>query len=198
MAIQNPSPRGLIKMAVILIAVVAVGILIWQQLFGTYRMVKIEKDVLYSTGLRNVEELNNAAISTKARALLLCSDSVELQTPLFSASQTYAFHSKMRVEDFRVGLGGWPTSQDIDWALQVIARPSRRPVLIVSADGVRRPGMIVAAYLTSVLKYDKPAALKRLRQLYGDAPGLTDVDRFLEAYEPASRTVTRQLPRSKE
>lgn len=198
MAMQIKSPGGLIKLAVILAAVVVVGVLFWQHLFGTYRLVEIEKGVVYSTGLRSVEELNNAALSSRARCILLCSDTVELETPLLTASQTYAFHSKLRVEDFRVGPGGWPTSDNIDVALEVIGKQSRRPVLIASADGVRRPGMIVAAYLTSVLKYDKPKAMKRLRELYGDAPGLADVDRFLEVYEPASQKVTRQLPLSKE
>ena len=198
MAMQMRGPRGLVKLAVILAAGVVVGVLLWQTLFGTFRLVEIEKGFLYSTGLRKVEDVNNAALKTGAKAILLCSDTVELETPLLAASQTYAFHSKMRVEDFRVGPGNWPTSQDIDGALQVISRPSRRPVLIVSADGVRRPGMIVAAYLTSVLKYDKAAAMKRVRQLYGVSPGLADVERFLEVYEPASRKVTRELPLSKE
>lgn len=198
MGMQIKSPGGLIKLAIIVAVVVVASVLLWQRLFGTYRLVEVEKYVLYSTGLRSVEELNNAALASRASCILLCSDTVELETPLLSASQTYAFHSKLRVEDFRVGPGGWPTSGDIDVALRVIARQSRRPVLIASADGVRRPGMVVAAYLTSVLKYDKPAAMKRIRELYGDVPGLEDVSRFLEVYEPASQKVTRQLPLSKE
>ena len=198
MAMPIKSCSGLIKLAAILATVVVVTVVLWQHLFGTYRLVEIEKGVLYSTGLRKVDDLNNAALTTGAKAVLLCSDTVELETPLLSASQTYAFHSKMRVEDFRVGPGNWPTSQDIDGALHVIDRLSRRPVIIVSVDGVRRPGMVVAAYLTSVLKYDKAAAMKRVRQLYGVSPGLADVERFLEVYEPASRKVTRELPLSKE
>jgi protein tyrosine/serine phosphatase len=104
----------------------------------------------------------------------------------------------MRVEDFSVGPGNWPTSDNVDVALRVIAKQSRRPVLIASADGIRRPGMVVAAYLTSVKKLDKAAAMKRIHELYGDGPGVADVERFLEVYDPASQKVTRELPMSKE
>jgi hypothetical protein len=198
MAMQMKSSRGRIKLTIILIAVVVIGFFLWEQVFGTYRLAEIEKGVLYSTGVRKVEDLNNAALAARAKAVLLCSDTAELETPLLTASQNYVFHNKMRLENFSVGPGNWPTTQDINQALQAIDWPSRRPLLIASADGVRRPAMIVAAYLTSVMKYDKPAAMKRLHQLYGDAPGLADVDRFLEVYEPASRKVTQQLPLSKE
>lgn len=198
MAMQIRSPRGLIKLAVILVAVVVVGVLAWQRLFGTYRLVEIEKGVLYSTGLRDVAELNNAALATHAACVLECADTAELETPLWRDSQTFVFHSHMRVEDFKVGPGNWPTTENVDIALQVIAKPSRRPLLIASADGIRRPAMVVAAYLTSVMKYDKPTAMKRIRELYGDGPGVADVERFLEVYDPASRQVARALPMSKE
>jgi protein-tyrosine phosphatase len=97
-----------------------------------------------------------------------------------------------------VPLGGWPTSEQVREFLQIAGDPSRQPVLVHCAQGVRRTGMMVAAYQESVMKFDRDQAKAALLAFGHSQRTVGDVQRFIDVYDPAAQMMTEQLPQSTE
>ena len=61
------------------------------------------------------------------------------------------------------------------------------------AQGVRRTAMMVAAFQESVLGYDKQQARDAILTFGHSDKTVDDIRRFIDAYDPKSRTVSDQL-----
>jgi protein tyrosine/serine phosphatase len=66
------------------------------------------------------------------------------------------------------------------------------------AQGVRRTGMMVAAYQESVLGYDRERATQEILRFGHSDRSIGDVRRFIDVYDPVKREVTAELPHSSE
>jgi protein-tyrosine phosphatase len=104
----------------------------------------------------------------------------------------------VRLERIPVELGGWPDDAAIQRFLSITTDPSSQPVLVHCAQGVRRTGFMVAAYQMSELGWSKERAKQELLTFGHSMRTVGDVQRFIDAYDPASRKMTQTLPRSKE
>lgn len=153
---------------------------------------------LYTASYANAGDFTRALGESKAAAVLLMSDPVDVREPEFEVALVAAARARLRTPQVEIVSGSWPTPPQIEKALKELTNPRHHPALLASKEGVRRPGMFAAAYLASVEKMSKPAIVQRLRDAYGSAPGLEDVLRFLDVYDPEARRMTTSLPLSRE
>lgn len=163
-----------------------------------YRYAEVQPGELYTAGMRSGEEFNRALDLSQAKTALLFVDAIDVRQPAYAEAQNDVYKRKLRLRQSVTPAGDWPSEDQIRVALEELQTVKHYPILIASLEGVRRPGMLIAAYLTSVKKLDKAAAAARLKSLYGDAPGLADVLRFLDVYDPALQRMSSSLPLSRE
>ena len=94
-------------------------------------------------------------------------------------------------------LGRLADGDQLQRFLSIVQDPTKQPVLVHCAQGVRRTGMMVAAYQRSVLNYSADQA-KPAADLRPQPRTVGDVQRFIDVYDPAARQMTRKLEVSKE
>jgi hypothetical protein len=58
--------------------------------------------------------------------------------------------------------------------------------------------MMVAAYQMSVLGYDKPQTINAIQSFGHSDRTINDVKTFIDIYDPATRTVTKEMQQSVE
>jgi len=189
--------RPMLRVSLLVLGVVALlGWLFWP--VKPLHFACVQDGQVYTVGLRNLDDFNRAIDLSHARTVMIFADIMDTRQPLYAEAQTAIFKRRLRYEQNGMPAGDWPTPEVLAFSLEEMQKPKNFPLLIVSMEGVRRPGMLAAAYLASVKKLDKVAATQQLKRLYGDAPGLPDVLRFLDVYDPAGRQMKSPLPLSKE
>ena len=171
----------------------------WFEYLQTYHLAVVQNGVLYRDGNRDLREFSTAIHRARPKTVVSLIDDRELVDPNKPQfAQEADFLSKQGVRQIRipVKLGGWPSSEDIQKFLAVVADPANRPVLVHCAQGVRRTGMFVAAYQESAMNYD-PAKAKDAILSFGHSDHVTDdVKAFIDAYNPATMTVATTMPAS--
>jgi protein tyrosine phosphatase (PTP) superfamily phosphohydrolase (DUF442 family) len=183
--------RG-IALACIIVVTVSVG-LAWHYLTGTYHLAMVRPGVLYRDGARSVHELGVAVGRVKANTVVSLIDDNELhdpKKPQFAQELGYLSERGVHYQRIAVKLGGWPTSEDIQAFLKTAENPTSQPVLLHCAQGVRRTAMFVAAYQESVMGYDKTKAKDAILTFGHSDNTIEDIKRFIDHYDPRTRTVT--------
>src|SRR5688500_17279507 len=153
---NRKSQMPLLIAFVILVALTA-AYLLWRAKWQTYHFASVEPGVLYRDGNRGLREFAHAVERGKIRTVVVLIDDSELsdkEKPEFAAEMEWAKERGLRVERIPIQLGGWPTSDDVKRFLSVVADKQNQPVLVHCAQGVRRTGMMVAAYQQNVLGWD--------------------------------------------
>jgi protein tyrosine phosphatase (PTP) superfamily phosphohydrolase (DUF442 family) len=157
--------------------------------------------VLYRDGNRGVREFAHAVERGKIRTVVCLIDDKELSDkakPEFAAEMDFARQRGLKIERIPIQLGGWPTVADIDRFLSVVSDKQNQPVLVHCAQGVRRTGMMVAAYQQSVLGWDDARCKDAILTFGHSQRTAGDVQRFIEVYDPVTRSVPVDLPVGKE
>src|SRR5205085_12568277 len=88
------------------------------------------------------------------RTVVRLMDESEQAAGPFAAEAAICRQRGIEVVAIPVKLGGWPTSQQVKRFVEIASDKSRQPVLVHCAQGVRRTGMLVAAYQRAVLGWD--------------------------------------------
>jgi protein tyrosine/serine phosphatase len=171
---------------------------VYWQFFDTYHLVTVRSGVLYRDGVRTVHEFDLAAKKTHVKTVVSLVDDNEIQKPPFTEEMAYCQAHGIEVVRLPVILGGWPDGDQIQKFLAIVADPAKQPVLVHCAQGVRRTGMMVAAYQRSVLNFDKAQANTALLTFGHSQRMVNDVQRFIELYDPQTQRMTQQLPTSRE
>ena len=120
------------------------------------------------------------------------------EKPEFAAEMAWCQQHGIRVERVPIQLGGWPTSEDVKKFLAVVADKQNQPVLVHCAQGVRRTGMMVAAFQQSVLGWDDAKAKTAMLTFGHSQRTVGDVQRFIDVYDPKTGAVPEGLPVGKE
>jgi protein tyrosine/serine phosphatase len=187
---------GPIILAALILA--AAGWWIFWAFFDTYHLATVKDGVLYRDGVRHLHEFDLAARKTHVKTVVLLVDDREIAQPPFTDELAYCQVHGIDVVRLPIPLGGWPRGEQITRFLDIATDPARQPVLVHCAQGVRRTGIMVAAYQISVLKFDKDRAIAAI-QGFGHSQRTTgDIKRFIETYDPETKQMMRQLPQSVE
>ncbi len=183
------------------IVLIAIGFVIWRQRFETYHLAMVQEGVLYRDGNRGPREFATMVRRVKPKTIVALIDDDEIadaEKPEFKAEIEFAKDQGIPIERIPVKLGGWPTTDDVQRFLSVASDRNRQPVIVHCAQGVRRTGMMVAAFQESVLGYDKQKTLAAILTFGHSRRSIGDVERFIEVYDPMKREVTKELEQSKE
>jgi protein tyrosine/serine phosphatase len=187
---------GPIIIAVAVLA--ALGWWIFWAYFDTYHLETVRAGILYRDGVRTLHQFDLAMQRTHTKTIVSLVDDQEIVHSPFTEELAYCKSHGIDVVRIPVPLGGWPEADQVSQFLAITADPARQPVLVHCAQGVRRTGMMVAAYELSVMKLSKDQALDAI-QGFGHSDRTTgDIKRFIETYDPDAQRMTTQLPRSTE
>src|SRR4051812_20288539 len=153
--------RKMSPIAIVIIVssvLVLAGFLAWRQWYETYHFAVVDPGKLYRDGNRGPREFATMLRKAKPKTVVCLVDDDELVDPAkpeFAAEMDALKRQGITVERVAVRLGGWPTNEDVRRFLDVATNATKQPVLVHCAQGVRRTGMMVAAYQESVLGYDR-------------------------------------------
>jgi protein tyrosine phosphatase (PTP) superfamily phosphohydrolase (DUF442 family) len=180
------------------LALIAAGIWTWRQYFDAYHLATVQQGVLYRDGVRSARQFATAIRRVHPRTIVSFVDDREIAQEPFVGEVVYCRENRIDLVRIPVRLGGWPTGDQVREFLAIATDSSRQPVLIHCAQGVRRTGMMVAAYQESVLKFDRPRAKAAMLTFGHSRRTISDVQRFIDLYDPDRQSLTEELPVSKE
>ena len=186
---------------VLLVALVLGGAYFWHCHVRTYHLATVEPSVLYRDGNQSPCQFQTAVRKVQPRTVISLVDDNEVadpEKPQFEVEAEFLQDKGIKLERIPVKLGGWPTKADVDRFLQVAKDPANQPVLVHCAQGVRRTGMMVAAYQMSQMGYDKERAKESILRFGHSDRTANDVKRFIDGYDPATGAVPENLMPSNE
>jgi protein tyrosine/serine phosphatase len=184
-----------------LLMALAIGILaawIWRQYFDTYHLAVVQDGVLYRDGVRSAGQFAAALRKVRPKTIVCLVDDQEIAQEPFMGEADVCRQNGIDLVRIPIRLGGWPTSEQVREFLDIVADPTKRPVLVHCAQGVRRTGMMVAAYQESVLHLNRDQAKAALLSFGHSDRTVKDVKRFIDNYDPSERRLTEDLPMSQE
>jgi len=199
MATKVATPLVLVSVGVVVLSVSAV--LLWRAKRGTYHFATVDPGKLYRDGNRGEREFCHALERGRIKTIVDLVDDGELSDrskPELGAEAGWCAARGVRVERVPVKLGGWPTSDDVKKFLAIVADKQNQPVLVHCAQGVRRTGMMVAAYQRSVLGWDALRCKAAMMTFGHSSRTVGDVERFIDVYDPKTGAVPEGLPMGKE
>src|SRR4051794_40585705 len=147
MATKVATPLVVVSAIVVVLSVTAASL--WRAKWGTYHFATVDPGKLYRDGNRGQREFCHALERGGIRTVVDLVDDSELSDtskPELGAEAGWCSARGVRVERIPVKLGGWPTSDDVKKFLAIVTDKQNQPVLVHCAQGVRRTGMMVAAY----------------------------------------------------
>jgi len=200
---STPCCRGktVAMWSLVAVVVMAGGAWGWANYLQTYHLATVQEGVLYRDGNRGIREFATAVRQSKVKTVISLIDDAELadaKKPQFAAEMALCKERGVKVVRVPVKLGGWPTTEDVRTVLNVAADKANQPVLVHCAQGVRRTGMMVAAYQESVMGWDNARATMSMMTFGHSGRTVKDVAQFIEVYDAKERRVTRQLAASSE
>jgi protein tyrosine phosphatase (PTP) superfamily phosphohydrolase (DUF442 family) len=179
----------------------AAGYFAYQRWFDTYHLKTVHEGALYRDGVQSFQQFKTAVGRVKPRTVVCLVDEKEVadpEKPQFRQEMEYLQSQGIAVKHIPVKLGGWPTSEDVRQFLETASKPEQQPVLVHCAQGVRRTGMMVAAYQMSVQGMDKEKAKAAVETFGHSERTVGDVKKFIDIYDPANRAVTTTMPVGRE
>jgi protein tyrosine/serine phosphatase len=171
------------------------------EFFKPYHLATVQEGVLYRDGVQNLRKFELALDKVKPKTVVSLIDDQELADPAkpqFAKEMELLKQQGVKVVRIPVKLGGWPTTDDVRKFLNVAQAKENQPVLVHCAQGVRRTGMMVAAYQESVLGFDDAKAKAELLNFGHSQRTTKDVERFIQIYDAKAMAVTAQLETSNE
>jgi protein tyrosine/serine phosphatase len=182
----------------IVLIVLAVGFWLFWQYFDVYHFAVVQPKILYRDGVRSIHEFDLTARKAHIKTVISLVDDGEIQKSPFTDELAYCQSHGINVVRIPVTLGGWPSSDQIRQFLSVVNDPNQQPVLVHCAQGVRRTGMMIAAYQRTELKMSKDQCGAAILSFGHSQRTIGDVLKFIDVYDPAEQRMTEDLPVSKE
>ncbi len=183
------SRRWLLSAAALAILLGTAGGFVWCRYLATYHFAEVDKGVLYRCGNQSMREFANGCRRAGVRTVVMLNSSEELKQDPFAGEPEFCKQNGIRFERIPIDPGHRPTTADVRRFLALVAEERNRPVLVHCAQGLRRTGMLVAAYQMTVLKYDAAKAKDAIVPWGRKPERLNDIHSFIEDYDPVDRTV---------
>jgi protein tyrosine/serine phosphatase len=191
-------PRAYGWIAAGVLAVIGLSWFVWANYIQTYHLAVVQPGVLYRDGCRTFREFQTALGRYRVKQVISLVDDKEKRKEPFSLEEEYCRRSRIKYTPIPVKLGGWPTTTDVKTFLRAAQTQRAQPVLVHCAQGVRRTGMMVAAYQMSVLGWDKERTKAAILTFGHSQRTVGDVQKFIDVYNPQSNEVPTDLPQSDE
>jgi protein tyrosine/serine phosphatase len=193
-----PAVKHLGPIILIAATLAAAGWWIFWNYFDTYHLATVRQGILYRDGVRSIRQFQLAIHKTHVKTVVSLVDDNEIQTHPFADEIAYCSANGINLIRIPITLGGWPTSGQIQQFLAIANDPAQQPVMVHCAQGVRRTGMMVAAYQESVLKFDKAQAEAAMMTFGHSQRLVADIKTFIEVYDPQMQSMTQELATSRE
>jgi len=191
-----PMARSLGPIILIAAILAAVGWWIFWAWFDTYHLAVVKEGALYRDGVRTIHQFDLAVRKTHVKTVVSLVDDQEITQRPFTEEMAYC--REHGIDVVRFPLGGWPRRDQISRFLDIATDPARQPVLVHCAQGVRRTGMMVAAYEISVMKLQKDQTVAAMMTFGHSQRTIGDVRKFIELYDPQTRQMKTEMPMSQE
>ena len=176
-------PRRVLILGLALLLVGA-GFLVWRQFFQTYHLVVVDPGKLYRDGNRSLREFKNTLRKANPRTVIAVVDEKEFAEPEFVAAREVVQSRGLEFHWIPIRAGWYPTAEQVREFLKIASDPAKQPVLYHDDEGIRRAGMMMAAYQESVLGFDD-AKTKAAIEAFGHSDRTVDeVRRFIDVYDP--------------
>jgi protein tyrosine phosphatase (PTP) superfamily phosphohydrolase (DUF442 family) len=182
---------------VFLVALVMGGVYVWRCQISTYHLATVDPGVLYRDGNQSPCQFETAVRKVQPKTVVSLVDDAEEadeNKPQFDSEREFLEKKGIRLERIPIKLGGWPTKQDVERFLAVVNNPDNQPVLVHCAQGVRRTGMMAAAYQIRQMGYDKERAKQSILRFGHSDRTANDVARFIDGYDPQTGAVPDLMP----
>lgn len=189
-------PRTWLLAGVLTVALGGVGTWVYLYFFDMYHFAVVQEKVLYRDGVKTMRQFLMAMDRSRAHTVVMLIDDNEMGKEPFKSEWAYFQRTpKVFPALIPVKLGGFPTTADVRKFLDEVEknRVRNRSVLVHCAQGIRRTGMMVAAYQMSVMGYDKERAKKELLAFGHSERTINDIKKFIDVYDPEKREVTQDL-----
>ncbi|HEV7301496.1 MAG TPA: tyrosine-protein phosphatase [Tepidisphaeraceae bacterium] len=186
---------------ILIILVIVAGAAFWYLRVQTYHLETVTDRVLYRDGNRGVREFATMVRKVQPKTVVTLIDEKELvdpRKPMFAHEAELLKRQNIDQVNLVVPLGGYPSTDDIQKFLAIVEDPAKQPVVVHCAQGVRRTGMMVAAYQESILGWDKEKVKNNMLTFGHSQRTVSDVKRFVDTYDPKSRTMMAELERGVE
>lgn len=174
------------------------GAYVWKTNYAAYHFAAVQEGVLYRDGVRTIREFKIAIRRAKPKTIVRLIDEAEQKTEPFVSETAYCQDQGIALIELPIKLGGWPTPEQVNMFLNLATNPNHQPVIVHCAQGVRRTGMLVAAYQQSILGHDATKAKKEMLTFGHSQRTVGDVMKFIDVYDPKQRTLPTSLPVGKE
>ncbi len=171
-----------------------VGAGVWWLRFDTYHLATVKEGVLYRDGVRTERQFENAVRRVKPRTVVRLIDEREQKKEPFVSEEAYCRGHGVEVVNLPIRLGGWPSGEQVKAFVELVEQKERQPVLVHCAQGVRRTGMMVAAYERAALGFDAKKADAAMLTFGHSERTVKDVQKFIELYDPTTGAVPDAMP----
>jgi protein tyrosine phosphatase (PTP) superfamily phosphohydrolase (DUF442 family) len=182
-----PPTRRVLVAAALLVLVGGSAFVVWRLFIETYHFAVVQENVLYRDGNRGLREFRTALRHARPKTVVCLVSDFELAdpgVPQFQEEVDLLEREGIAFEHIPIDSGGWPSDADVKRFLAILADPSRHPVLVHCAQGVRRTGMMVAAYQEAMLGYRDEEAKAAALAFGHSIRSMGDVYRFIELFVP--------------
>ena len=187
--------RKWLSLAGITLAALAVcGLLVWWFWFDTYHFITVHEGVLYRDGNRGMREFSTAVRKARPKTVVCIVDDREIVAQEYVAERAFLAGKGIVFVRIPIIKGDWPTTDQVRQFLDIATDPRRQPVLFHDNEGIRRAGMMMAAYQESVLGYDDAQAKAAIRAFGHSERTMQDVRRFIDLYDGPRRELTGPTP----
>jgi protein tyrosine phosphatase (PTP) superfamily phosphohydrolase (DUF442 family) len=175
--------RNFIVIAVVVVVLSAVNFIYYQ--FGaTYHFVEVDPGKVYRDGNRSVREFKAALRKSNAKTVVAVIDDEEYMQPEFAEARELLKSRGIGYHWIKIKAGRYPRPEQVVEFLSIASDPAKQPVLYHDDEGIRRAGMMMAAYQMSVLKYDREKAKASIKAFGHSDRTIDEVRRFIDAYDP--------------
>ena len=184
--IRPPKRSRLAPVLVSVIVLVGVGLLAYFFYFQTYHFVTVDPGKVYRNGHRSMREWKNAMRHAHAKTIVAVIDDEEYNQPEFVDERVYCKANGIDYVWINVKAGTYPKPEQVKQFLAIATDPAKQPVYYHDDEGIRRAGMMMAAYQMSVLGYDKAKAKSAIHAFGHSDRTIEGVRAFIDAYDPVN------------